>query len=35
MNTFNKELIIPRLGTPFTMSYTDAIMPLDFSGLGW
>ena len=35
LNTFNKELVIPRLGTPLTMSYKDITLPLDFTGLGW
>ena len=34
-NTFNKELVIPRLGSPLTMSYKDTITPLDFTSLGW
>jgi hypothetical protein len=30
LNTFNKELVIPRLGSPFTMSYTDTTLPPNF-----
>jgi hypothetical protein len=34
LNTFNRGLVIPRLGSPFTMRYTDTTLPLDFTGLG-